>query len=131
MINKVILVGFLGDNPKVFKTQNGSKLVTMSVATTDSWKDKATGERKTKTEWHKVIVYNSSLVEVAEKYLTKGSKVYLEGSIQTRKYDKNGEERYITEIVLQNFGSTLIILDSKDKEDFDSNQRNDFEETPF
>lgn len=113
-INKVILVGNLGADPRINTTQNGSKVVTLSVATSDSWKDKITGERKDRTEWHRVVVFNSQLAEVAERYLRKGSKVYLEGQLQTRKWeDNNGQERYTTEIVLQNYTSTLVMLDGK------------------
>ena len=113
-INKVILVGNLGADPRVNTTQSGSKVVTLSVATSDSWKDKVTGERKDRTEWHRVVVFNSQLAEVAERYLRKGSKVYLEGQLQTRKWeDSNGQEKYTTEIVLQNYTSTLVMLDGR------------------
>lgn len=111
-INKAIILGHLGDNPRVNTTSNGNKIVSMSVATSDSWKDKTTGERKERTEWHKVVIYNQNLADIAEKYLKKGSKVYLEGAIQTRKWeDQNGTERYTTELVLQQFGGNLILLD--------------------
>lgn len=113
-INKVILVGNLGADPRVNTTQSGSKVVTLSVATSDSWKDKLSGERKERTEWHRVVVFNSQLADVAEKYLRKGSKVYIEGQLQTRKWeDANGQERYTTEVVLQNFSSTLVMLDGR------------------
>ncbi len=113
-INKVILVGNLGADPRVNTTQNGSKVVTLSVATSDSWKDKLSGERKERTEWHRVVVFNTQLADVAEKYLRKGSKVYLEGQLQTRKWeDANGQEKYTTEVVLQNFSSNLIMLDGR------------------
>ena len=119
-INKVILVGNLGADPRVNTTQSGAKVVTLSVATSDSWKDKITGERKDRTEWHRVVVFNSQLAEVAERYLHKGSKVYLEGQLQTRKWeDNNGQERYTTEIVLQNYTSTLVILDGKNDQSAD------------
>lgn len=119
-INKVILVGNLGADPRINTTQNGSKVVTLSVATSDSWKDKITGERKDRTEWHRVVVFNSQLAEVAERYLHKGSKVYLEGQLQTRKWeDNNGQERYTTEIVLQNYTSTLVMLDGKGEQGSD------------
>ena len=112
-INKVILVGNLGADPRVNTMQNGNKVVTLSVATTDTWKDKLSGERKERTEWHRVVVFNSQLADVAERYLRKGSKVYLEGQLQTRKWeDANGQERYTTEVVLQNFSSNLVMLDS-------------------
>ena len=113
-INKVILVGNLGADPKVSNTANGSKIVNLNVATTDTWRDKATGERKDRTEWHRVVIFNPQLADIAEKYLRKGSKVYLEGQLQTRKWeDNNGGERYTTEVVLQNFNSTLVMLDGR------------------
>ncbi len=113
-INKVILVGNLGADPKVSNTNSGAKIVNLNLATSDSWKDKATGERKERTEWHRVVIFNPSLAEVAERYLHKGSKVYLEGQLQTRSYtDSNGQERYTTEVVLQNFSGNLVMLDSK------------------
>ena len=114
-INKVIIVGSLGADPKVFNTQNGNKIVNLSVATSESWKDKATGERKERTEWNRVVIMSQGLAEVAEKYLKKGSKVYLEGQLQTRKWtDKDGKEQYTTEVVLQNFNSNLVLLDKSD-----------------
>ena len=113
-INKVILVGNLGADPRVSNTQSGTKVVNLSVATTDSWRDKASGERKDRTEWHRVVIFNPQLADIAEKYLRKGSKVYIEGQLQTRKWeDTNGGERYTTEIVLQNFSGNLTLLDSK------------------
>ena len=114
-INKVIIVGSLGADPKVFNTQNGNKIVNLSVATSESWKDKATGERKERTEWNRVVIMSQGLAEAAEKYLKKGSKVYLEGQLQTRKWtDKDGKEQYTTEVVLQNFNSNLVLLDKSD-----------------
>ena len=113
-INKVILVGNLGADPRVNTTQNGSKVVTLSVATSDTWKDKLSGERKERTEWHRVVVFNAQLADVAERYLRKGSKVYIEGQLQTRKWeDASGQEKYTTEVVLQNFSSNLIMLDGR------------------
>lgn len=113
-INKVILVGNLGADPKVSNTQSGSKIVNLNIATSDSWKDKLSGERKERTEWHRVVIFNSQLADIAERYLRKGSKVYLEGQLQTRKWeDNNGQERYTTEIVLQNFTGTLVLLDGR------------------
>lgn len=113
-INKVILVGNLGQDPRVSNTQSGTKVVSFSVATTDTWRDKATGERKDRTEWHRVVIFNSGLADTAERYLRKGSKVYLEGQLQTREWDdQNGQKRYTTEIVLQNFNSTLVMLDGR------------------
>lgn len=113
-INKVILVGNLGADPKVSNTQSGTKIVNLSVATTDTWKDKASGERKDRTEWHRVVIFNPQLADIAERYLRKGSKVYIEGQLQTRKWeDNNGSERYTTEIVLQNFSGNLTLLDGR------------------
>jgi len=113
-INKVILVGNLGADPEVRHMQDNRPVVNLSVATTDSWKDKASGERREKTEWHRVVIFNEGLCRVAEQYLRKGSKVYLEGSLQTRKWqDNQGQDKYTTEIVLQGFGSNLTMLDSR------------------
>ena len=114
-ICKVIILGCLGADPKVFNTQNGNKIVNLSVATSESWKDKVTGERKERTEWNRVVIMSQGLAEVAEKYLKKGSKVYLEGQLQTKKWtDKDGKEQYTTEVVLQNFNSNLVLLDKSD-----------------
>lgn len=113
-VNKVILVGNLGKAPEIRFSSDGGKIATFSLATSDSWKDKMTGERKDRTEWHRVVVFNDKLSEVVEKYLQKGSKVYVEGQLQTRKWtDQQGIERYSTEIVLQKFRGELTILDSK------------------
>jgi single-strand DNA-binding protein len=113
-VNKVILLGHLGQDPEVRHNQNGGKIVNLSVATSESWKDKATGERKDKTEWHRVVIFNPNLADVAEKYLKKGSKVYLEGQLQTRKWtDSSGVDKYSTEVVLQNFKGELVMLDGK------------------
>ncbi|MEI9991502.1 MAG: single-stranded DNA-binding protein [Rhizomicrobium sp.] len=113
-VNKVILVGNLGKDPETRRMTSGDPIVNLSVATSDSWRDKASGERKEKTEWHRVVIFNKNLAEIAEKYLRKGSKVYLEGALQTRKWtDKDGHERYSTEVVLQNFNGTLVMLDGK------------------
>ena len=113
-INKVTLLGNLGADPRVSNTQSGAKIVNLSVATTDSWKDKLSGERKDRTEWHRVVIFNPQLADLAERYLHKGSKVYLEGQLQTRKWeDSNGQEKYTTEIVLQNFSSNLVLLDGR------------------
>ncbi len=113
-INKVILVGNLGADPKVSNTANGSKIVNLNIATSDVWKDKLSGERKERTEWHRVVIFNAQLADIAERYLRKGSKVYLEGQLQTRRWeDANGQERYTTEIVLQNFSGTLVLLDGR------------------
>src|SRR5215467_5875575 len=113
-VNKVILVGNLGKDPETRRMQSGDPVVNLSVATSETWRDKSSGERKEKTEWHRVVIFNKNLAEVAEKYLRKGSKVYVEGSLQTRKWtDKDGQEKYSTEIVLQNFRGELTMLDSK------------------
>jgi single-strand DNA-binding protein len=111
-VNKVILVGNLGKDPEVRRTQDGRPIVNFTLATTDTWRDKNTGERKEKTEWHRVVIFNEGLCRVAEQYLKKGSKVYLEGSLQTRKWqDQSGQDKYTTEVVLQNFNSNLTMLD--------------------
>ena len=113
-VNKVILVGNLGADPEVRNLPSGGKVVNMRVATTDTWRDKNTGERRDRTEWHSVVIFNENLGRVAEQYLRKGSKVYLEGALQTRKWqDQSGADRYSTEVVLQNFNSTLVLLDSR------------------
>lgn len=113
-VNKVILVGNLGRDPEIRTTQDGREIANFSVATSETWKDKSTGERKEKTEWHRVVVFNEGLVGVIKNYVKKGSKLYLEGSLQTRKWtDKDGQEKYTTEVVLQGFNSVLTMLDSK------------------
>ncbi len=113
-VNKVILVGNLGKDPEVRRMTSGEPVVNLSIATSESWKDKSSGERKEKTEWHRVVIFNKNLADVAEKYLRKGSKVYVEGALQTRKWtDKDGAEKYSTEIVLQNFRGELTMLDGK------------------
>jgi single-strand DNA-binding protein len=110
-VNKVILVGNLGRDPEIRRTQDGKPVVNLSVATSESWRDKATGERREKTEWHRVVIFNESVCRIAEQYLKKGSKVYLEGSLQTRKWqDQSGQDRYSTEIVVQ-FNGQLTMLD--------------------
>src|SRR4051812_45362222 len=111
-VNKVILVGNLGKDPEVRRMQDGRPVVNMSVATSESWRDKATGERKEKTEWHRVVIFNEGLAKIAEQYLKKGAKVYIEGQLQTRKWtDQQGVEKYSTEVVLQGFNSALTMLD--------------------
>ena len=111
-VNKVILVGNLGRDPEVRSTQDGTRIVNFTLATSESWRDKMSGERKERTEWHRVVIFNERLGEVAEKYLRKGSKVYLEGALQTRKWtDNSGQERYTTEVVLQRFRGELTMLD--------------------
>ena len=127
-VNKVILIGNLGADPEIRRTQDGRPIANLRVATSESWRDKATGERKEKTEWHRVVIFNEGLCRIAEQYLKKGSKVYLEGALQTRKWtDKDGHERYSTEVVLQGFNSQLTMLDTRgsggasaDSDDFGS-----------
>jgi single-strand DNA-binding protein len=113
-VNKVILVGNLGRDPEVRRLGSGEPVVNLRIATSETWKDKASGERKEKTEWHSVVIFNENLARVAEQYLKKGSKVYLEGQLQTRKWtDQQGVEKYSTEVVLQRFRGELTILDSR------------------
>jgi single-strand DNA-binding protein len=113
-VNKVILIGNLGRDPEARHAQDGSKIVNFTMATSESWKDKGSGERKEKTEWHRVVVFNDRLAGIAEQYLRKGSKVYIEGSLQTRKWTGNdGQERYTTEVVLTRFKGELTLLDSR------------------
>jgi len=111
-VNKVILIGNLGRDPEVRSFQNGGKVCNLNIATSESWKDKNSGERKERTEWHSVAIFNDGLVRIAEQYLKKGSKVYIEGQLQTRKWqDQSGNDRYSTEVVLQGYGGTLTMLD--------------------
>jgi single stranded DNA-binding protein (ssb) len=113
-VNKVILIGNLGADPEIRKTQAGKPIVNLRIATSESWKDRNSGERKSKTEWHTVVIFNENLARIAEQYLKKGSTVYIEGALQTRKWqDQGGNDRYSTEIVLQGFNSTLTILNSR------------------
>lgn len=113
-VNKVILVGNLGQDPEVRSMQTGARVCNLSIATSESWKDKNTGERKDKTEWHRVVIFNEALVNLAEKYLKKGSKVYLEGQLETRKWtDQSGAEKYTTEVVLRPYRGELTMLDSR------------------
>jgi single-strand DNA-binding protein len=113
-VNKVILVGNLGRDPEIRSTQDGTRVANLSVATSESWRDKASGERRERTEWHRVAIFNEKLVEIAEKYLRKGSKVYVEGALQTRKWtDQSGQEKYTTEVVLQRFRGELTMLDGR------------------
>jgi single-strand DNA-binding protein len=112
-LNKVILVGNLGADPEIRRTQDGRPIANLRIATSESWKDKSTGERREKTEWHRVVIFNEGLCRVVEQYLRKGAKVYIEGQLQTRKWqDQTGQDRYSTEIVLQNFNGVLTMLDS-------------------
>ncbi len=113
-INKVILVGNVGQDPEIRTTGDGREIASFSLATSESWKDKSTGEKRDKTEWHRLVIFSQGLVGIAKSYVKKGTKLYIEGSLQTRKWtDKDGVEKYTTEVVLQNFNSTLQILDSK------------------
>jgi len=111
-VNKVILVGNLGRDPEIRSTQDGTRIANLALATSESWRDRVSGERRERTEWHRVVIFNERLVEIAEKYLKKGSKIYVEGALQTRKWtDQQGQERYSTEIVLQRFRGELTMLD--------------------
>src|SRR5579859_1677464 len=113
-VNKVILVGNLGKDPEIRTTNDGTKVASLSVATSETWKDRNSGERKERTEWHRVVVFNDRLVDVVERFLKKGSKVYVEGALQTRKWtDNTGQERYTTEVVLQKFRGELTMLDGR------------------
>jgi len=113
-VNKVILIGNLGKDPEVRRTQDGKPIANLSLATCESWKDKTTGERKEKTEWHRIVIFNEGLCRIAEQYLKKGSKVYLEGSLQTRKWqDQSGQDKFSTEVVLQGFRCALTLLDAR------------------
>lgn len=113
-VNKVILIGNLGRDPEIRSTQDGREIANLAIATSESWRDKNTGERREKTEWHRVVIFSEGLVNVVKNYLNKGSKVYIEGALQTRKWtDNSGQERYSTEVVLQGFNGTLTMLDSK------------------
>ena len=120
-VNKVILVGNLGRAPEIRSTQDGKKVVNFSVATSETWKDRQSGEKRERTEWHRVVIFNEALAGIAEKYLRKGSKIYIEGQLQTRKWtDQSGVEKYTTEVVLQNFRGELQMLDGRS----DSPQQN-------
>ncbi len=113
-VNKVILIGNLGRDPEVRRMNSGESVVSLNLATTESWRDKSSGERKDRTEWHRVVIFNENLGKVAEQYLKKGSKVYVEGQLQTRKWtDKDGAEKYTTEVVLQRFRGELTLMDSR------------------
>jgi single-strand DNA-binding protein len=116
-VNKVILIGNLGRDPEVRSTQDGMKIVQLSLATSESWKDKASGERKEKSEWHRVVIFNEHIADVAEKYLRKGQKIYVEGQLQTRKWtDKDGAEKYTTEVVVPRFKGELTMLEKSSAE---------------
>jgi single-strand DNA-binding protein len=120
-LNKVLLIGRLGNDPEIKQMQNGKSVARLSVATSESWKDKNTGERKEKTEWHRVVIFNEGLVNVVQKYLKKGAQVYIEAQLSTNKYtDSNGQEKYSTQIVLQGYNSSLTMLDGKNSSSGDS-----------
>jgi single-strand DNA-binding protein len=113
-VNKVILVGNLGKDPEIRRTQDGRPIANLRIATSESWRDKSTGERREKTEWHSVVIFNENLCKIAEQYLKKGSKVFIEGALQTRKWqDQSGQDRYSTEVVLQGFNGNLTMLDGR------------------
>lgn len=114
-VNKVILVGNLGRDPEIRQMPSGGSIANLSVATSETWRDRQSGERKERTEWHRVVIFSDGLVKIAEQYLRKGSKVYIEGQLETRKWtDQSGQEKYTTEVVLRNFNSTLTMLDGRD-----------------
>ena len=116
-VNKVILVGNLGKDPEVRNAQNGTKIVSFTLATSESWNDKSSGERREKTEWHRIVIFNERIADVAERFARKGRKVYVEGSLQTRKWtDQSGQEKYTTEIVIDRFKGELTLLDSGDRD---------------
>ncbi|PRA53868.1 single-stranded DNA-binding protein [Ochrobactrum sp. MYb68] len=122
-VNKVILVGHLGADPEIRRLNSGDQIANLRIATSENWRDRQTGERKDRTEWHSVVIFNENLAKVAEQYLKKGAKVYIEGALQTRKWqDQNGNDRYSTEIVLQKFRGELQILDSRNDGNANSNQ---------
>lgn len=112
-VNKVILVGNLGADPEIRNFQSGDKVANLSIATSESWKDKATGERKERTEWHRVVVFNQGIINVCENYLKKGAKVYIEGQLETRNYEQDGQKKYTTEVVLRPYRGELTMLDSR------------------
>ncbi|MFT9361272.1 single-stranded DNA-binding protein [Acetobacter okinawensis] len=117
-VNKVILVGNLGKDPEVRNTQGGQKIVSFSLATSDTWNDRASGEKRERTEWHRVVIFNERLADVAERFLTKGRKVYLEGALQTRKWTgQDGKENYTTEVIVERFRGELVLLDSRNSAD--------------
>lgn len=123
-VNKVILVGNLGNDPDIRTMQSGDKVVNLSLATSESWKDKATGERKENTQWHRVVIFNQGLVKVAENYLKKGSKLYIEGQLETRSWEQDGQKKYTTEVVLRPYRGELTMLDSRNSSggDYGSSQ---------
>ena len=112
-LNKVTLIGNLGNDPEIKTMQSGDKVANLSIATSESWKDKATGERKERTEWHRVVIFNQQIIDVCEKFIAKGMKVYIEGQIETRSWEQDGTKKYATEVVLRPYRSTLTMLDSR------------------
>lgn len=119
-LNNATLIGYLGQDPEVRSTNGGKKVASFSLATSDSWTDKRSGERRQRTEWHRIVVFDEQLVGLSERFLQKGSRVYLEGALQTRKWsDSNGQERFTTEVVLQQFKATILLLDNKPDQDDD------------
>ena len=132
-VNKVILVGNLGSDPDVRAMQSGKKVCILSIATSETWKDRSTGQRKERTEWHRVVIFNEALVGICERFLRKGSKVYLEGQLETRKWtDQNGVEKYATEVVMRPYTGTLTMLDSANASQQPAQQVDDLEdEIPF
>lgn len=129
-VNKVIIVGNLGADPEIRHTQDGRPIANLRLATSESWRDKNSGEKREKTEWHRVVIFSEGLCKIAEQYLKKGSKVYLEGALQTRTYEKEGQTHYSTEIVLQGFNSTLTMLDSRNDGDGGYRSNDSFGNTP-
>lgn len=126
-VNKVILIGNLGADPEIKRTQDGRPIANLRVATSESWRDKNSGERRERTEWHRVVIFSEGLAKIAEQYLKKGAKVYLEGQLQTRKWeDQSGQERYSTEVVLQGFNSTLTMLDGRQSSGDSGDRGSDF-----
>lgn len=120
-VNKVILIGNLGSDPEIRATKDGKEIANLTLATSETWKDRNTGERKEKTEWHRVVIFSEGLVNVVKNYLKKGAKVYVEGQLQTRKWaDKDGQEKYSTEVVLQGFNATLVMLSGKSDKDVEA-----------
>jgi single-strand DNA-binding protein len=131
-VNKVILVGNLGNDPDVRTMQSGDKVVNLSLATSESWKDKASGERKENTQWHRVVVFNQGLVNVCENYLKKGSKLYIEGQLETRSWEQDGQKKYTTEVVLRPYRGELTMLDSRNQsgDSYNDNQSSGFSQQP-
>ena len=126
-VNKAIIIGHLGRDPEVRDFPSGGRIVTINVATSETWRDKATQERKERTEWHKVVIYDENLVKLASQYLKKGSKLYLEGQLETRSWDKDGQKHYATEIALRPFRSAMTLLDRRERSDDPSHSEDDID----